>query len=108
MTPFPFDNTYANLPAQFYSRTDPVAVKNPKLIKINLSLANDLGVDGDFLASNHGVDILAGNKIADGSTPIAMAYGGHQFGNWAGRLGDGRAIYWARSLIKMARVLMFN
>jgi len=92
MTPFPFNNTYANLPAQFYSRTDPVAVKNPKLIKINLSLANDLGVDGDFLASNHGVDILAGNKIADGSTPIAMAYGGHQFGNWAGRLGDGRAI----------------
>ncbi|MDH3335286.1 MAG: YdiU family protein, partial [Rhodospirillaceae bacterium] len=92
MTPFPFNNTYATLPGQFYSRLNPVPVKSPKLVKINSGLADELGVDNGFLSSNHGIDILAGNKIADGSAPIAMAYGGHQFGNWAGRLGDGRAI----------------
>ena len=92
MTPFPFDNTYASLPDQFHSRLNPVPVKNPGLVKINLALATELGIDADFLNTSSGIDILAGNKIASGSTPIAMAYGGHQFGNWAGRLGDGRAI----------------
>ena len=89
---FEFDNSYARLPNNFYAKLNPTPVSSPSLIKINHSLAIDLGLDADFLGSNAGIEILAGNAIADKSDPIATAYGGHQFGNWAGQLGDGRAI----------------
>ncbi|MCK5166983.1 MAG: YdiU family protein, partial [Rhodospirillaceae bacterium] len=89
---FAFDNSYARLPNNFYARLNPTPVSNPSLIKINHYLAVELGLDADFLESSTGIEILAGNAIADKSDPIATAYGGHQFGNWAGQLGDGRAI----------------
>jgi uncharacterized protein YdiU (UPF0061 family) len=89
---FPFDNTYARLPAHFYARLDPTAVAAPRLIKINAHLAHDLGLDAAFLASPEGVAILAGNRIAGGAEPLAQAYAGHQFGHFVPQLGDGRAI----------------
>lgn len=100
--PFALDNTYASLPRQFHTVLNPVPVKSPKLVKLNIALAAELGIDADFLGSDHGIAILAGNKVAAGSTPIAMAYGGHQFGNWAGRLGDGRAILLGEVISKNA------
>ena len=89
---FSFDNSYAKLPERFYARLAPTPVARPGLIKINARLARQLGLDADFLASPGGLDILAGNKLADGSDPLAMAYGGFQFGHWVPQLGDGRAI----------------
>ncbi len=62
------------------------------MIKINKGLADELGLDPEFLSSDEGIQILAGNKIAEGSEPIAQAYAGHQFGHFVPQLGDGRAI----------------
>ena len=87
---FPFDNTYARLPEHFYARLPPTRVTSPRLIKLNIPLAESLGLDPDQLASPEGIAILAGNRIADGSEPLAMAYAGHQFGHFVPQLGDGR------------------
>jgi uncharacterized protein YdiU (UPF0061 family) len=67
-------------------------VAGPKLVKVNVKLARELGIDPDALASAEGVEILAGNRVAMGSEPLAMAYAGHQFGHFEPKLGDGRAI----------------
>jgi len=89
---FGFDNSYARLPEHFYARLNPTPVATPGLIKINQALARQLGLDPAALASPEGIEILAGNRIALGSEPIAMAYAGHQFANFVPQLGDGRAI----------------
>ncbi|WP_085908944.1 protein adenylyltransferase SelO [Kiloniella majae] len=88
----PFDNSFAELPDQFYTRQDPVPVTAPKLIKVNEKLARLMGIDPAELKSDDGVQILAGNSVPDGASPLAMVYAGHQFGGWSPRLGDGRAI----------------
>src|SRR5580692_3648535 len=89
---FPFQNTYAALPANFFARVAPTPVAAPKLIKLNRPLALHLGLDPDRLDSPEGAEILAGKRIPDGADPIAMAYAGHQFGHFVPQLGDGRAI----------------
>jgi uncharacterized protein YdiU (UPF0061 family) len=88
---FNFDNTYARLPDRFYARLDPIPVADPRLIKVNVELARSLGLDPHALQSPEGVEILAGNRVAVGSEPLAMAYAGHQFGSFVPQLGDGRA-----------------
>jgi serine/tyrosine/threonine adenylyltransferase len=88
---FGFVNTYARLPERFYARVDPTPVTAPRLIKLNVELARDLGLDPDALASREGVEILAGNRRAEGSEPLGIAYAGHQFGHFVPQLGDGRA-----------------
>ncbi len=87
-----FDNSFARLADRFFVKQLPVPVKSPELIRLNGPLAEKLGLNLDWLQSEQGVQVLAGNKIADGSQPIATAYAGHQFGNWVPQLGDGRAI----------------
>ena len=89
---WPFDNSYARLPDRFYARLAPTPVAAPRLVKLNLALARQLGLDPDVLSSPEGVEILAGNRLAEGSQPIALAYAGHQFGNFVPQLGDGRAV----------------
>jgi serine/tyrosine/threonine adenylyltransferase len=89
---FGFDNTYARLPERFYARLDPTPVAAPRLIRLNVELARNLGLDPDALASARGLEILAGNCVAEGSEPLAQAYAGHQFGSFVPQLGDGRAI----------------
>ncbi len=89
---FPFDNSYARLPDRFFARVEPTPVGQPKLIRLNRALAEELGLDPEWLASPEGVQVLAGNCVPDGAEPIAQAYAGHQFGGWAPQLGDGRAI----------------
>ncbi len=88
---FHFDNTYARLPEHFYSRLFPTPVAAPRLVKLNEQLALQLGLDPDALASEKGVEILAGNCVPEGAEPMALAYAGHQFGGFVPRLGDGRA-----------------
>jgi uncharacterized protein YdiU (UPF0061 family) len=89
---FPFQNTYAALPANFFARVAPTPVTAPRLIKLNRPLAIQLGLDPERLDSPEGTEILAGKRIPDGADPIAMAYAGHQFGHFVPQLGDGRAI----------------
>ena len=88
---FGFENTYARLPERFFARVDPAPVAAPLPIKINRELAASLGIDPDALESPEGVEILAGNRVAQGSEPLAQAYAGHQFGHFVPQLGDGRA-----------------
>jgi uncharacterized protein YdiU (UPF0061 family) len=89
---FPFQNTYAALPANFFARVAPTPVASPRLIKLNRPLAVQLGLDPDLLDSPEGAEILSGKRLPDGAEPIAMAYAGHQFGHFVPQLGDGRAI----------------
>ncbi len=88
---FPFDNTYVQLPERFFARVAPTPVRDPRLIRVNMPLAIQLGLDPDWLASEEGVEILAGNRVAETAEPIATAYAGHQFGTFVPQLGDGRA-----------------
>src|SRR5258706_10987424 len=89
---FPFENSYAALPANFFARVAPTPVASPRLIKLNRPLAVQLGLDPDLLESPEGAEILSGKTLPDGADPIAMAYAGHQFGQFVPQLGDGRAI----------------
>ncbi len=86
-----FDNSYARLPEKFFQRINPIKVKNPKLIRINVELAQKLGLE---LPENEDklAEIFSGNSLLDGCEPIAQAYAGHQFGHFVPQLGDGRAI----------------
>ena len=86
-----FDNSYARLPKMMLSRLAPVPVQMPKLIILNHSLSEELGLDFSVLADEHVASMFAGNLLPQGSEPIAQAYAGHQFGHFT-MLGDGRAI----------------
>lgn len=89
---FNFSNTYAQLPKNFYEEIDPKPVKNPKLVDLNYELSRFLNIDSKLINENNGKLIFSGNYIPKGAKPIAMAYAGHQFGNYVPQLGDGRAI----------------
>jgi uncharacterized protein YdiU (UPF0061 family) len=89
---FPFDNSYARLPARFHARLDPTPVKAPRLVKVNHGLAREMGLDPAWLESEQGIAVLAGNAVPAGAEPLAAAYAGHQFGHFVPQLGDGRAI----------------
>ncbi|MEO8008483.1 MAG: protein adenylyltransferase SelO family protein, partial [Betaproteobacteria bacterium] len=101
-----FDNTFVReLPADpgtgtqrrqvhgaLYSRVVPTPVAAPRLIAYSREVAEMLGIDQADIESPAFAQVLAGNRLLDGMQPYAANYGGHQFGNWAGQLGDGRAI----------------
>ncbi len=90
-TAFSFDNSYARLPPHFFARQAPTQVAEPWLIKLNETLAEELGLDVEIL-KREGAAIFSGNRVPDGAEPLAMAYAGHQFGQFVPLLGDGRAI----------------
>ncbi len=75
-----------------FSRVQPTPVSAPELISYSPEVAAMLGISPETLKSSAMVEALAGNRVLPGMDPYAMNYGGHQFGNWAGQLGDGRAI----------------
>jgi uncharacterized protein YdiU (UPF0061 family) len=87
-----FDNSYARLPERFYARVSPTKVREPRIIKVNHALAEQLGLDPSELDSAEGAQVLAGNVLPEGAASIALAYAGHQFGGFSRQLGDGRAI----------------
>ncbi|MEM7405208.1 MAG: YdiU family protein [Pseudomonadota bacterium] len=109
-----FDNAFAReLPADpdntnrrrqvvgaCYSRVMPTPVRAPRLVAYASEVAELVGLppnafeagDGHGLGAEALIDVFAGNRLLDGMDPYACCYGGHQFGNWAGQLGDGRAI----------------
>src|SRR5689334_6686253 len=86
---FAFDNTYARDLDGFYVNWKATQVRNPRLVKLNRELAEELGLGGDGLASDRSARIFAGNDTPEGAMPLAQAYAGHQFGGFVPRLGDG-------------------
>jgi uncharacterized protein YdiU (UPF0061 family) len=77
-------------PGVLYSKAIPTPVKKPTLLAWSEDLARELGIEKP--ADQEEIDILAGNNVTPSMHPYAACYAGHQFGNWAGQLGDGRAI----------------
>lgn len=86
-----FDNSYARLPHTFFAAMALNPVQEPKLVIVNEQLASTLGLNLTALHSEEALQELAGNKSPIGSSPLAQAYAGHQFGHF-NMLGDGRAI----------------
>ncbi|MBX9735226.1 MAG: YdiU family protein, partial [Chitinophagaceae bacterium] len=74
------------------SNVNPTACKNPKIIHTADQMLENLGLRKEDAQSQQFLNVFSGNEIYANTTPYAMCYGGHQFGNWAGQLGDGRAI----------------
>jgi uncharacterized protein YdiU (UPF0061 family) len=85
-------NGFAALGPSFYTELSPAPLPAPYLVGLNAAFANELGLDGKLLASGAGIDAFTGNVQIAGARPLAGVYSGHQFGVWAGQLGDGRAI----------------
>ncbi len=77
---------------RFYSPVVPDGLQQPRMVSINWSLAETLAIDADELASDSGLRLMSGNWLPENTRPIAVVYSGHQFGVWAGQLGDGRAM----------------
>ena len=75
-----------------YSRVEPAATSAPSLLAYSPEVLHDLGLTPDVTDDETFVDIVSGNATLAPMVPHAACYGGHQFGNWAGQLGDGRAI----------------
>ncbi len=86
-----FENTYVNLNDDLYEECEPEPVSEPDNILINHQLADRLGFDPEWLGSDEGAEFAVGNRILDGSRPVATAYAGDQFGQFQPQLGDGRA-----------------
>ena len=75
-----------------YSHVQPTPVAAPRLIAHSREMAERLGIGEDEILSPEFAQVFGGNALVEGMQPYAANYGGHQFGNWAGQLGDGRAI----------------
>lgn len=75
-----------------YSRVKPRPVAKTESVAWSSEVTEILNLPDDFVNSAAFAQTFAGNQLLDGMDPYAMCYGGHQFGNWAGQLGDGRAI----------------
>jgi serine/tyrosine/threonine adenylyltransferase len=85
-------SSYADLPEHFFARVNPTRVARPRLLRLNRELCADLGLDLGKLDDEALAELLSGNVIPPDEEPIAMAYAGHQFGQFVPQLGDGRAI----------------
>lgn len=85
-----FSNSYINLGDIFFERIHPQPVTNPEIFLWNETLANELQVE-DRLDPDELAQFFSGNRLLPGSEPLALAYAGHQFGNFVPQLGDGRA-----------------
>jgi serine/tyrosine/threonine adenylyltransferase len=75
-----------------YSRVRPTPVAAPQTLAVADEVAELLGMSPEYTHSREFAEVMSGNQIPAGADPHAACYGGHQFGNWAGQLGDGRAI----------------
>ncbi|MBC7622772.1 MAG: YdiU family protein [Aeromicrobium sp.] len=86
-------NTTRQVKGAVWSRVLPTPVLAPRMIAYSHEMAATLGLDAAAMQRPEIVNALGGNGLLPGSEPYATVYGGHQFGHWAGQLGDGRAIY---------------
>ena len=85
-------NSFAALGPSFFTELQPTPLPSPSLVGLNSQLLAELGLNPAWPRSREGIEALTGNAPLAGSRPLASVYSGHQFGVWAGQLGDGRAI----------------
>ncbi|MGP9688933.1 protein adenylyltransferase SelO [Psychrobacter sp. AOP22-C1-C5] len=95
-----YQNTYVNLDTRLYHEQPPTPLDNPRAAHFNTQVAEQLGWTDDDELMTRWVEILAGQYVPTEFRPLAMAYAGHQFGQWAGQLGDGRGLLMAQVLDK--------
>ncbi|MFK7806195.1 MAG: YdiU family protein [Saprospiraceae bacterium] len=92
----PADPSLKNSPRQVenacFSFVTPTVPADSKLVHVSKEVTALLGISEKETASEEFLKVFTGAKVMDGTTPYSMCYGGHQFGHWAGQLGDGRAI----------------
>ena len=93
-----FDNTYSKLSNTFKEEITPTPVHDPELIILNEKLAKDLNLDFSKIEKKNLSQIFSGNILPEGSSTIAQAYAGHQFGHFT-MLGDGRAVLLGEHLV---------
>lgn len=86
------DNHRRQVHGACYSLVTPKTAANPTLVAYSAEQAADIGLSPEDCESSQFLNVFAGNQLLPGMVPHAMCYGGHQFGHWAGQLGDGRAI----------------
>jgi uncharacterized protein YdiU (UPF0061 family) len=86
------DNTRRQVIEAVFSYVNPKKTKDPKVIHVSQEMASELNISEEETNSDFFKNIFTGNEIYRKTKPFSMCYGGHQFGNWAGQLGDGRAI----------------
>ncbi len=85
-------NRRRQVPGACYSWVKPTPVGDPRLVAYTREVADLLGISAQVCQSDEFAQVFTGNRLLPLMQPFAMCYGGHQFGNWAGQLGDGRAI----------------
>ena len=88
----PLGNSFASLPEAFYTRLEPTPLPEPYFIAVSPSAAKLVGLDPSRFEDKEMIALFTGNARAPSSQPLAAVYSGHQFGVFAGQLGDGRAI----------------
>jgi uncharacterized protein YdiU (UPF0061 family) len=88
----PLEHSYAALPPTFYTRLNPTPLTKPYLVCASASAAALIGLDPSEFTRQEFIDTFSGNRTLEQSQPLSAVYSGHQFGVWAGQLGDGRAI----------------
>ncbi len=88
----PIANSFASLPPAHYTALMPTPLPKPYLVATSASAAALIGLDFADMQTESFIETFTGNRIPDGSQPLSAVYSGHQFGTWAGQLGDGRAI----------------
>tara|TARA_B100001175_G_C19480588_1_gene626906 strand:+ start:42 stop:1487 length:1446 start_codon:yes stop_codon:yes gene_type:complete len=97
-----FDNTYLKLSKTFREEIKPTTVHDPELVILNEQLAKDLNLDFSKQDKKKLAKIFSGNFLPDGTTTIAQAYAGHQFGHFT-MLGDGRAVLLGEHLVNQKK-----
>ena len=85
-------NSFAALDPAFFTRLTPSQLPAPYWVGRSRKVAEELGLDPGWMDSGQALNAFTGNVVLRGSQPLASVYSGHQFGQWAGQLGDGRAI----------------
>jgi len=85
-------NSFAALGLDFYTELQPTPLPSPYWVGKSRAFARELGLEDSWLESADTLEALTGNRQLPGSRPLASVYSGHQFGVWAGQLGDGRAL----------------
>jgi uncharacterized protein YdiU (UPF0061 family) len=88
----PFENGFAALPPAFFTHLHPTPLPAPYVVAVSARAAALVGLTPQQLRTPAMVDLFSGNAVPAGTRPLAAVYSGHQFGVWAGQLGDGRAI----------------
>ena len=92
MVRLPWRNSFSRLGDRFYTRLQAQPLPDPYWVGRNHGMARELGLEQQWFDSSEALQAFTGNTVLPGSDGLASVYSGHQFGQWAGQLGDGRAL----------------